>query len=186
MNTQESISLMRSIHPNFFESENLSKMPDGAVFEEMLLPLDEFDCDRYQREFDGSVTFGLYDGDIDSFKKEVEKVDRDWQQFFGENDRILCGFVEGKVACFCLVEDNGTHVINGRKLRIGGPGCVGTLPEYRNKGLGLTMVKLATQLLKDEGFDYSQIHYTGVAAWYAKLGYKTVLRWNKNGILPQE
>ena len=75
------------------------------------------------------------------------------------------------------------HNINGRELKIGGPGCVGTLPEYRKKGIGLTMVKKVTEILKEEGYDYSYIHFTGVAPWYEKLGYETILKWNKHGLL---
>ena len=76
----------------------------------------------------------------------------------------------------------GVHGVNGREYKIGGPGCVGTLPEFRNKGIGLTMVRNVTQILKAEGYDYSYIHFTGIAQWYEKLGYKTCVRWNKNGI----
>ena len=39
------------------------------------------------------------------------------------------------------------------------------------------------QILKEEGYDYSYIHYTGVAPWYEKLGYQTFAKWNKNGVL---
>lgn len=77
----------------------------------------------------------------------------------------------------------GEHDVNGRKVKVGGPGCVGTLPEYRNQGIGLIMVERVTQILKEEGFDYSYIHYTGVAPWYGKLGYKTIVRWTGKGIL---
>jgi hypothetical protein len=45
------------------------------------------------------------------------------------------------------------------------------------------MVKHVTQILKDEGYDISFIHYTGVAPWYEKLGYNTIVRWNTDGIL---
>ena len=38
-------------------------------------------------------------------------------------------------------------------------------------------------LLKDDGFDISWIHGTPVPNWYTKLGYKPVLRWNKNGFI---
>ncbi len=68
-------------------------------------------------------------------------------------------------------------------MKVGGPGCVGTIPEYRDKGIGLTMVKHVTRILKEEGYDYSYIHYTSEASWYEKLGYKTSIRWNRKGIL---
>ena len=36
---------------------------------------------------------------------------------------------------------------------------------------------------RDRGFDIAYIHYTHIDHWYAKLGYKTVLRWNRDGVL---
>ncbi len=45
------------------------------------------------------------------------------------------------------------------------------------------MVKHVTQILKEEGYDYSYIHYTYLAPWYERLGYKTVIKWNRDGIL---
>ncbi len=66
---------------------------------------------------------------------------------------------------------------------LAGPGCVGTLPQYRKQGIGLEMVRRATLLLKAEGFDLSWIHYTHLERWYGKLGYKTVLRWNREGLI---
>ena len=66
---------------------------------------------------------------------------------------------------------------------ISGPGCVGTVPAYRKKGIGLEMVRRATIMLKEEGFDLSWIHYTHIGPWYEKLGYRTVLRWNGKGFI---
>ena len=37
--------------------------------------------------------------------------------------------------------------------------------------------------LKEEGYDYSYIHYTAVAPWYEKLGYETIIKWNAKGII---
>jgi len=39
------------------------------------------------------------------------------------------------------------------------------------------------EAVKEMGYDYSYIHYTGVANWYAKLGYRTEIIWNKHGII---
>ena len=71
-------------------------------------------------------------------------------------------------------------------LNIGGPGCVGTIPEYRRRGIGLEMVRLATEILRNDGFDLSWIHYTHLEHWYMKLGYKPVLKWNSSSILPEK
>lgn len=183
LNKHDYISLFNSIHPNFFESENIRNLPDDEVYEEMFLPLNEFDINIYDKDLDDSITFGFYDGNIEELKKEIAKVDRSWVQFYNENLRIYCGYIDGKVASFCIVGDDGLHNVYGCELKIGGPGCVGTLPEYRHNGVGLTMIKQVTQILKEEGYDYSYIHYTGVAPWYEKLGYKTSIKWNKNGVM---
>ena len=48
---------------------------------------------------------------------------------------------------------------------------------------GLRMVQLATEELKRMGYDLSCIHYTAVGHWYAWLGYQTVVRWNRDGVM---
>ena len=183
MEKQVAITLFHNIHPNFFEREYIRNLEEDEIFDEMMLRLDEFDADKYEKAFDTSVTFGFFEGDRAELLKAVEQVNAGWINYFGEEDRVLCGYFNGKVVSLCLVENMGTHTINGKTIKVGGPGCVGTLPEYRDKGIGLMMVKKATQLLRDEEYDYSHIHFTGVANWYAKLGYETVLKWTKNGIL---
>lgn len=182
MDKQAYILLFNCLHPDFFESESVCALPEEYFFDEMILFLNEFDMYKYDKELDYNVSFGFYDGDLDELKKEVEKVEKHWTPFFNGKDRIFCGYVNGKVASFCLVGNMGTHNIKGYELKIGGPGCVGTLPQYRDKGIGLTMVKHVTQILREEGYDYSYIHYTYLAPWYEKLGYRTVIKWNRNGI----
>jgi len=184
MKKQDAIALFHSMHPGFFERDYIRNIAeDSWTFDEMILRLEEFEPNRYEKELDTSITFGFYEGSRAELLKTVEKVDEDWVEFFGEGDRVFCAYHDGKVVSFCIVEDMGTHNINGQTLKIGGPGCVGTLPEYRDRGIGLMMVKKATQILKDEGYDYSYIHYTYVAKWYAKLGYETILQWSKKGIV---
>lgn len=178
---QEAITLFNRMHPGFFEQEHIQSMSEDWIFDEMMLKLDEFDKHRYEKTLDASVTFGFFEGNRAELLNAVEQVEPGWVQFFAGESRVFCGYLDGKVVSFCIVENMGTYSINGKTLKIGGPGCVGTLPEYRDKGIGLMMVKKATQILKDEGYDYSYIHYTYVAQWYEKLGYKTVLKWTKNG-----
>lgn len=182
MNKQEFELLFNSIYPDFFEREDIRCLPEDQIYDEMILSLGEFDPCKYNKNLGDNISFGFYEGDIDNLRKEVKKVVPSWVNLFNENDRIYCGYVDGKIASFCLIDDMGTYNINSRTVKVGGPGCVGTLPEYRHKGIGLTMVKYVTQILKEEGYDYSYIHYTGVASWYEKLGYKTSIKWSKNGI----
>lgn len=98
-------------------------------------------------------------------------------------DKVYCAFLDGEIASFCIVEDLGLQECNGRTWKIGGPGCVGTVPRFRRRGIGIAMVRNVTRILREQGYDLSYIHYTGVAHWYAKLGYVTVLRWNCGGVI---
>ena len=64
----------------------------------------------------------------------------DWVPYFSRGTRILCAFDTGHIVSFCILDDMGTY--DG--VHIGGPGCVGTVPEYRKRGIGLETVRLAT------------------------------------------
>ena len=187
MNKQDGILLLKGIHPDFFNGKDIRNLSEECVFEEMIMPLDEFEVGAYDKKLDGDVTFGYYNGDADELFEAVEKVIPAWVEIYkedyGKDVKAYCGHIGGKVASFCIVEDMGVHDIGGQKIKVGGPGCVGTLPEYRDRGIGLTMVDQVTQIFKDKGYDYSYIHYTGVGPWYGKLGYKTLFRWNKYGVL---
>ncbi|SDB63952.1 GNAT family N-acetyltransferase [Butyrivibrio sp. INlla16] len=59
-------------------------------------------------------------------------------------EQSFCAFDKDEVVAFCILSDFGTK----DNLKIGGPGCVGTIPKYREKGIGLEMVRRATVLLK--------------------------------------
>lgn len=183
MTKNEGMILFNSMYPGFFEMENVQNIPDKWIYNEMVLSLDEFEPCKYNRKLGENVSFGYYHGDILEIKKAVEKVDGNWSQYYTENQRIYCGYIDKEIASFCIIGNLGVHDINGKKVKVAGPGCVGTLPGYRNRGIGLTMVKQITQILKKEGYDYSYIHYTGVAPWYEKIGYKTSIRWTGKGIL---
>ena len=176
-------ALFREMHPGFFERDYIRSMEEEWICDEMVLPLDEFDPDAYGKSFDGSVSFGIFRGGLDELHACVEQVVPSWVPLYNGKNRVYCGFAGGKIASFCIIENMGEHLLGGQALKIGGPGCVGTVPAYRNRGIGLMMVKGATRILKEEGYDLSYIHHTGVAPWYRKLGYRTVLRWNKHGIL---
>ncbi|MCQ2910783.1 MAG: GNAT family N-acetyltransferase [Clostridia bacterium] len=175
--------LFYSMHPNFFEDEYIKSISSEKIYDEQILFLDEYDHNVYNKNFDDNISFGFYDGDLDEFKKSVALVVERWTLYFREDTRIYCAYLGDEIASFCMVEDMGLHYAGDKIIKVGGPGCVGTIPKYRNLGIGLTMVNNVTQILKDEGYDVSYIHYTGVPNWYRKLGYETYLRWNKFGPL---
>lgn len=169
--------LFNNIHPDFFQKNNIRSLPKDQVYSELVMDLRK-DVPK-KTPFDFPVTFGEFCGDISLLREAVGSVDKDWVQWFNEEDRVFCAFDKEKIASFCLLSDMGRF----QGIHIGGPGCVGTVPEYRRRGIGLEMVRLATEKLKEEGYDLSWIHYTHIADWYMKLGYKPVLRWNSGGII---
>lgn len=174
--------MFMDMHPGFFEKEYIKNIGDSREYKELILWASDIEKTNIPIEVPDNITFGMYEGDFEAFLFEVRRVDTGWAEIYKPGDRIYCGFDGEKIASFCMLEDMGTYTEDGVTYKIGGPGCVGTVPEYRKKGIGLKMIQKATAIIKDLGYDISYIHYTGVANWYAKLGYEVVLTWNKHGI----
>lgn len=172
--------LFNKLHPNFFGSESIRNIPVEHIFTELVMELRGDTADTASPEFPDGITFGEYRGELAALHEAVSKVDADWVQYFKEGERFFCAFDGKKIVSFCCLDDMGQ--ISG--LHIGGPGCVGTVPEYRRRGIGLETVRRATEILRRDGFDLSWIHYTHLTDWYMRLGYIPVLRWNSRGILP--
>ncbi len=170
--------LFNSMHFGFFNQAEIKRMPESPVFTELMMDLRQDAPNHTPYPYPENISFGEYHGDIKKLKETVGRVDEDWVRFF-ERSRTFCAFDGDMIVSFCILEDWGKH--DG--LRIGGPGCVGTIPEYREKGIGLEMVRRATNILKEEGYDISWIHYTYLGRWYEKIGYRTVLRWNSRGFI---
>ena len=170
------------LHPGFFEKESIKSMPAEWVYREMLLDLRTLKTPMPAVACPSDVEFRVWDGSVEPLLEAVAAVDDTWPQWFREPGRVFCGMRDGEPVSFCLLGAMGSY----EGFRIGGPGCVGTVPRARRQGIGLRMVQLGTEMLKQEGFDYSYIHYTGVAPWYARLGYRTVLAWNSSGFLDDD
>ncbi|MGN1338860.1 MAG: GNAT family N-acetyltransferase [Oscillospiraceae bacterium] len=118
------------------------------------------------------VGFGWERCGTQNLLSAVGSVDEDWRQYFREGE-CFCAYKDGDIASFCLVEEDVTCLFSDENARVGSIGCVGTVPEYRRRGIGLDMVAQASRILLERGCDRVFIHYTGVYDWYAKLGYKT-------------
>ncbi len=185
MTRQEAIILFDKMHPDFFQLNEIRNMDADEIMEEQILHLNDFDQTALEIPVPENVTFGWYEGDTELLMKAVSIVEESWTQFnvFKTGERIYCAMVDGKIASFCIAEDMGTYELNGKQIKIAGPGCVGTVPEFRRKGIGLKMVQKVTQILKEEGYDISWIHWTGVGHWYARLGYERMFQWNNKGII---
>lgn len=173
--------LFDGMHPGFFRSAEIRALPEDEVFTELVLDLRRSAPLPAVGTPEG-ITFGEYRGDASELRETVRRVDADWPAYFDGHSRAFCAFDGDKPVSFCLLSDWGLW--DG--LRVGGPGCVGTVPEYRGRGIGLELVRRATNLLQAEGFDLSWIHYTHLADWYRRLGYQPVLRWTRRGLLADE
>ena len=171
-----------SMNPGFFEKESIRNTPPEWRSTELVMDLRKelppgppFLCPE-------GITFGEYHGELAPLHEAVGQVDENWVMFFNEGDRFYCAFDGDRIIAFCCLSEMGQY----KGMRIGAPGCVGTIPSYRRRGIGLEMVRRATEQLKKEGYALSWIHYTHPVSWYSRLGYEPVLRWNCNGFLPNE
>ena len=171
-----------TINPGIFNREGIRSIPPEWTSTELVLDLRKelpsgppFVCPE-------GITFGEYHGELAPLHQAVAQVDENWVQYFNEEDRFYCAFDGDKIIAFCCLSEMGEY----KGLRVGGPGCVGTIPAYRKQGIGLEMVRLATEQLQKYGYALSWIHYTHLDSWYMKLGYEPVLRWNRDGFLPNE
>jgi len=169
------------IFPGFFERDSIRSMPEEVVAEELILDLHTYNAEKYPLTCPEHISFGWFKGDVKQLKDAVREVDDTWVEYFNEGDRVYCAFDGEKVVSFCIADSFGEY----QGLKVGGPGCVGTIPSYRRQGIGLKMVQNATLILKKEGYDISHIHYTGVGPWYMHMGYKPVLKWNCKGFVDE-
>lgn len=126
------------------------------------------------------VSFGFYRGSAERLSAAVRAVDEDWVQYFGEEtiaeNAVFYAYMGEEIASFCILGEDERCLLSDGKNQIGSIGCVGTVPSFRRKGIGLDMVSRAAEILKSRGCTKIFIHYTGVAHWYARLGFETFLR----------
>ena len=170
--------MFAALRPGFFEEDYIRDLPEEDVFEEQVIDLHTWQ-EGAPVPCPAHITFGWYTGDVAALHAAVRQVDEDWGQWFASGERVFCAFDGDQVVSFCVLDDFG----QADGLRIGAPGCVGTIPSHRKQGIGLRMVQKATAILRDEGYDLSWIHYTHVGHWYARLGYQTMVRWNCKGVI---
>ena len=167
------------LFPGFFRKPYILGLPADDIFAELAMDLRKSGPEHVEFHNPEGIAFREYRGDPEALREAVRQVDEDWVQYFRKDDRVFCATAGDQIAAFCILSDWGVH----QGLRIGGPGCVGTVPAYRRKGIGLELVRQATELQLAEGFDISWIHYTHLERWYARLGYRTVLKWNRGGFV---
>lgn len=143
-------------------------------FEEMSRTVQDFSASEHHIPVPNGASFGWYSGTEEPLLRAVAEVDKDWVGYF-RGAEVFCGYYEGEVACFCIVEPDSVCLISDGESKVGVIGCVGTVPRFRRNGMGLKMVALAMEELKKQGCGKCFIHYTAVAHWYARLGFRTFL-----------
>lgn len=158
----------------FFEKHGYAV---GEGYEEMKGDLSRFQVEDHDLPVPPGTRFGWYSGPLEPLHAAVAAVDPDWVKYFGAGSPVYCATLEGEIASFCNAEIWTNCLLSNGKNKIGAPGCVGTVPAFRRKGIGLKMVAMACEELKKQGCDTCFIHYTGVGHWYAKLGFQTFLTW---------
>lgn len=172
-------AMFDALFPGFFARDFIRSLPKDDVSCEMVLPLSDYKDSGTPDALPQGVRFGFYKGPSAPLLQAVGAVDEGWVQYFTKTERCYCATLGDQVLSFCIVDEMGSF----GGLRVGGPGCVGTVPAFRRRGIGLELVRRATLILKERGFDLSYIHYTHVDKWYERLGYQTVLRWNAEGFV---
>lgn len=144
--------------------------------EEMKRSMQDFNVDDYSLLTPENTFFGWYQGSLEELGKAVADVEEDWVKYFDENSSVFCGWCNNEISSFCIVHYDSECILSNGNNKVGTIGCVGTVYKYREKGIGLKMVALASEELKKQNCDLCFIHFTGVAEWYAKLGYETFLK----------
>lgn len=158
----------------FFEKHGYTV---GGGYEEMKGDLRSFRAADYDLPVPPGTSFGWYHGPMEPLREAVAAVDADWVNYYGPDSPAFCAMLDGEIASFCNVEIWENCLLSNGNNKVGAPGCVGTVPKFRKKGVGLKMVALACEELKKQGCDTCFIHYTGVGRWYARLGMQTFLTW---------
>lgn len=150
---------------------------DGCI--EMKMPLGDFSLEGLDiPPCPDGTSFGYIEKDEHvSLLRAVEAVDTDWVRYFTYGSPIFAAKLDGKIAGFCMIDENADTVISSGRNNVGSIGCVGVVPEMRKNGIGLAMVAEAVQIVRNDGCTDAFIHYTYLDKWYGRLGFKTFLRY---------
>lgn len=114
--------------------------------------------------------------DLPALLEAVKAAEPGWPGIFEDcSDPILLAELDGKIAGFeILCSDGGYFTRPGQ--RVGSIGCVGVVPDMRERGIGLDMVARGCSWLKGRGCTQIELRYTWLESWYGRLGFKTVSR----------
>ena len=126
--------------------------------DEMLMKLSDFTFDESAFRGHQTAEYSWYHGDIGTLGKAVAEVNEDWVQYFTDGSRVYAATVGGEIASFCIVDTDVKNYLSDAFGRVGMPGCVGTVPKFRNCGIGIELIARVTQYLKESGMNIYLVH----------------------------
>lgn len=150
----------------------------GGTGVEMGMDLKDYNIIHPTTDIPYDFVYGKSGKLYENLLKAVGEVDEEWVQYFDKDSNVYCGFKNGEIACFCLVDFDAECILSDENSKVASIGCVGTVPKFRRNGYGLKMVEYATLISKEKGCSKSFIHQTHLESWYGKLGYKTVIKFS--------
>ncbi len=153
----------------FFEKHGYNS---DFVSVNMNLDTEKFDINSLDIPVPENVTYRYArESEHDKVIEAVKKVVPDWVQYYeNTEDKILIALCDGEIAAFELINEYGGIFTKGN-IKHGCIGCVGTVPQFRNRGIGLYMTAVGADLLKTEGCDSIQLLYVERVKWYGKIGF---------------
>jgi len=98
----------------------------------------------------------------------------------GELEEILIAHNRnGDILGTVILLSPGSSLAHGARIwrgllgdNLGGFGCLGVAPPYREQGIGLGLAATATRILRDRGVVTSFVGWTWLIDWYRRIGYR--------------
>ena len=89
-----------------------------------------------------------------------------------QNERVLVAQdTQGKIVGTLLLDANvPRRWCMDENIQVGSVNALGVAPAYRKRGIGLALAAKAMEVLRERGCAKCYVQWTGLAAWYGKLG----------------
>lgn len=111
------------------------------------------------------------EGPRERFRRQI------WEDSTFALEQIRIAEVDGKIVSHVWVAERPVFYRGKVILPMGGIGGVGTLPEYRRKGLATSLLQDAIAYMEHKGHAISML-FTGINPFYAKLGWADFPTWH--------
>lgn len=110
--------------------------------------------------------------DRESLEQAVIDVgEPDWINCYKETkDSILVAKANNKIVGFMIYEKHISYP-NTVNEHAGGFGCLGVIPQYRDKGIARNLINIGENKLLEDNIDCAFLGYTYLEEYYKKLGY---------------